>query len=51
MNWRELWTQLFVLSTRTRVRTEDRYRMKRLVRELKREEGLRREKEETRQKN
>jgi len=43
MNWSEFWKQLFVLSTRSRVRNEDRYRMKRLVRELTRDEGRERE--------
>ncbi len=43
MNWPNFWRQLFTLSTRVRVRPEDRYRMKRLVRELRRDEQLKRE--------
>jgi hypothetical protein len=38
MNWRDLWRQVFLLSTRSRIGVEDRYRMKRLVRQLKRED-------------
>jgi hypothetical protein len=38
MNWSGFWKQLFVLSMRSRVRNDDRYRMKRLVRELRRDE-------------